>query len=257
VIGQGLFNIEQDADGAPRSERDRPAGGGAIESPAEVREMFDRIARRYDLMNRLMTGWRDRRWRAAAARAAVGDGAGAALDVATGTGSLARALHDAGAFTVVGVDFSTAMLDVAALRTPANAGVSLRYGDAMDLPFPAETFDACTIGFGLRNLPDYQACLREMARVLRPGGRLVVLELTPHDRPVFGPLFDLYFGRIVPLVGWLVTGDRDAYRYLPESVCAFPDAGRLAGMMSRAGLVEVRWRYFAGGSVALHTGVKP
>src|SRR5690606_41683158 len=103
--------------------------------------------------------------------------------------------HDAGATTVVGLDRSPAMLEVAALRTPANAGVSLRYGDALDLPFPNASFDACTIGFGLRNLPDYQAALHEMARVLRPGGRLVILELTPVVRPLFGALFDFYFGR--------------------------------------------------------------
>jgi demethylmenaquinone methyltransferase/2-methoxy-6-polyprenyl-1,4-benzoquinol methylase len=149
------------------------------------------------------------------------------------------------------------MLAVAASRTPAGSGVSLRYGDAMRLPFPDANFDACTIGFGLRNLQDYQAGLHEMARVLRPGGRLAILELTPVKRSAFGRFFNLLFGRIVPLAGWVVTGDRRAYRYLPESVSAFPDARQLAAMMSRAGLVDIRWRYFGAGTVALHSGVKP
>lgn len=233
------------------------ARAGALESPAEIQAMFERIAGRYDLMNRLMSGGRDRRWRLMAARQALAGGAAHVLDVATGTGSLARELHDAGATTVVGLDRSPAMLEVAALRTPANAGVSLRYGDALDLPFPNASFDACTIGFGLRNLPDYQAALHEMARVLRPGGRLVILELTPVVRPLFGALFDFYFGRIVPLLGWAVTGDRDAYRYLPESARTFPDAYALAAMMGRAGLVDIRWRFLGGGSVAMHVGAKP
>jgi demethylmenaquinone methyltransferase/2-methoxy-6-polyprenyl-1,4-benzoquinol methylase len=233
------------------------ARAGALESPAEVQAMFDRIAGRYDLMNCLMSGGCDRRWRALAAREALSGGAQSVLDVATGTGALARALHQAGAISVVGIDRSTAMLDIAARRTPPGACISLRYGDALDLPFSDASFDACTIGFGLRNLPDFQAGLHEMARVLRAGGRLVVLELSPPSRPLFGPLFEIYFGKLVPLVGWLVTGDREAYRYLPESLRAFPDAYTLARMMSRAGLVDIRWRFLGGSSVALHVGIKP
>jgi demethylmenaquinone methyltransferase/2-methoxy-6-polyprenyl-1,4-benzoquinol methylase len=218
--------------------------------------MFDRIAPRYDLMNQLMTGWQDERWRALAARAAVAGEAGLVLDVATGTGALARALRQAGARSVTAVDFSSEMLQFAALGIEPGSGICLMYADAMALPFADGAFDACTIGFGLRNLPDFQAGLYEMARVLRPGGRLVVLELTPVATPLFGRLFEMYFGRIVPLLGRLVTGDREAYRYLPESARAFPDARRLAAMMDRAGLVDIRWRFFGGGTVALHVGVK-
>jgi demethylmenaquinone methyltransferase/2-methoxy-6-polyprenyl-1,4-benzoquinol methylase len=218
--------------------------------------MFDRIAPRYDLMNQLMTGWQDERWRRLSARSVVGEGCDCALDVATGSGALARALWRAGAARVIGVDISSQMLERAALAIEPEAGISLMYADAMALPFPERSFDACTIGFGLRNLPDYQAGLHELARVLAPGGRLGVLELTPLRRPLFGRMFDMYFDWAVPLLGELVTGDREAYRYLPESARAFPDARRLAAMMSQAGLVDIRWRFFGGGTVALHVGAK-
>lgn len=229
---------------------------GAIDAPDGVRAMFDRIAPRYDLMNRLMTGWQDARWRRIAAEIAVDGGAATALDAATGTGGLARALHRAGAHRVVGVDVSSAMLDRAAVLSSEIEGIELSYADVMDLPFDDGTFDACTIGFGLRNLPDYQLGIRELTRVLAPGGRLVILELSPVSSRVFGTLFGLYFGKAVPVAGWLVTGDRDAYRYLPESVQAFPDAPGLAAMMNGAGLCDVRWRYFGRRTVALHVGRK-
>lgn len=219
--------------------------------------MFDRIAPRYDLMNRLMTGYQDQRWRRTAARIAVGSGADRVLDAATGTGDLARALHDAGAREVVGVDVSSAMLERAASNLRRCPGVRVLYADVMELPFDDGSFDACTIGFGLRNLPDYQAGIAEMARVLAPGGRLVILELTPQADSLFRTLFRPYFERIVPALGGLIAGDRAAYRYLPESVHNFPDAAKLAGMMHAAGLVDIRWRYAGVGSVALHVGTKP
>jgi demethylmenaquinone methyltransferase/2-methoxy-6-polyprenyl-1,4-benzoquinol methylase len=229
---------------------------GSIDAPENVRAMFDRIASRYDLMNGLMTGWQDRRWRAIAAQNAVQGRAGLALDAATGTGALAKALRDAGARKVIGVDASSEMLIRAASNLASVDEVSLLYADVMELPFESNTFDACTIGFGLRNLPDYRAGIAEMTRVLVPGGRLVILELTPMRNLWFELPFDFYFGRVVPLVGWLVAGDIAAYRYLPDSVRAFPDAPTLAGMMHNAGLTKIRWRIFGGGSVALHVGVK-
>ena len=229
---------------------------GAIDAPESVRGMFDSIAPRYDLMNRLMTGWMDQPWRRATARAAVGTRVPRALDIATGTGALARALIDAGAREVVGVDISSTMLLQAAHQIGDSEGLSVQFADAMQLPFASASFDACTIGFGLRNLPDFARCLREFERVLVPGGKLAVLELTPFDRPLVRPLFDLYFGRVVPLLGWAVTGNREAYRYLPESVRSFPNACDLATMMAEAGFEQVRWRFLGFGTVALHVGTK-
>lgn len=221
--------------------------------------MFDRISRRYDLMNRLMTGGRDVAWRRLAAREALASGRGCVLDLATGTADLAIELARQGAARVVALDFSRQMLRGAAekLHRLGHPRIELVCADAMRLPFPDATFDACTIGFGLRNLPDYQAGIAEMARVLRPGGRVVILETTPVQQPWLAPLFHLYFDRIVPLIGGLVSGDRDAYGYLPRSTGAFPDAETLAGMLASAGLAEVRVRRLMLGTVALHVAVRP
>jgi demethylmenaquinone methyltransferase / 2-methoxy-6-polyprenyl-1,4-benzoquinol methylase len=230
---------------------------GSIDAPEIVRAMFDRIAPRYDLMNRLMTGWQDERWRRAAAEVALQGGATRVLDAATGTGALAQVLLAGGAEEVVALDASSEMLIGAASRLAGCDAIHLLHGDVMQLPFNDGAFDACTIGFGLRNLPDYQLGIDELARVLAPGGRLIVLELSPLPESWFGRLFELFFGRGVPIVGGVVTGDRGAYRYLPESVRNFPDAATLAGMMHNAGLANIRWRYFGAGSVALHVGDKP
>ncbi len=135
--------------------------------------------------------------------------------------------------------------------------VSWVVGDALALPFADRTFAACTVSFGLRNMADYRAALRELTRVLEPGGRLVCLELTPYRVPVLGRVFGWYFSRVVPLVGGLLSGDRDAYRYLPSSVAAFPPAAELAGLMREAGLTDAGYRLLGGGAVALHVGSKP
>ncbi len=192
--------------------------------------MFDRIVPRYDLMNRLMTGGRDVAWRRLAVREAL-RGRNLAevrvLDVATGTGDLALALRAAGAADVVGLDFSAPMLDEAMRKEAAAAGdrrITWVEGDAMSLPFPDASFDAVTVAFGLRNMPSYPAALREMSRVLRPAGTLVCLETTPLRAPVLRAVFDWYFARVVPIVGGMLSGDADAYRYLPASAAAFPDA---------------------------------
>jgi len=237
--------------------------------------MFGRIVRRYDLMNRLMTGGRDAVWRRRAVDLALGEDAGDAplLDVATGTGDLALALARAvhGARPVVGVDFAAPMVRAAAakgrdanvLPSPAVGGgvggegrLAWMIGDALALPFPDNTFAACTVAFGLRNMADYEAALREMGRVLRPGGRLVCLELTPFRRPILGALFGWYFSRVVPIVGGVLSGDREAYRYLPRSVAAFPTADALVELMRQSGLTNVSYRPLGGGTVALHVGTK-
>ncbi|HEV2108017.1 MAG TPA: class I SAM-dependent methyltransferase [Thermomicrobiales bacterium] len=238
-----------------------PPARGALEPAGEVQAMFGRIVRRYDLVNRLMTGGRDVAWRKLVARTAVAGGRrDVALDVATGTGDLAIVLAEAGAKKVIGVDFVPAMLSAAARKPGIADGadrVWLATADALRLPFPDGVFDACTVSFGLRNMADYEAAVREMTRVLRPGGRFVCLELTPYRVPVLRRLFGWYFRAVVPLVGGLLSGDRAAYRYLPASVATFPAADDLAALMRRAGLDNVRYRRLGGGTVAMHVGEKP
>jgi demethylmenaquinone methyltransferase/2-methoxy-6-polyprenyl-1,4-benzoquinol methylase len=225
--------------------------------------MFDRIVPRYDLMNRLMTGGRDVAWRRLAVREVLRGRDPAALrvlDVATGTGDLAIALRDAGAGEVVGLDFSAPML--AEARRKEASGFALEHiewieGDAVALPFPAASFDAVTVGFGLRNMPSYPGALREMARVLRPGGVLVCLETTPLAVPVLQRLFDWSFSHLLPLIGGIISGDRDAYGYLPASAAAFPAAEELGRMMLAAGFSKVRYLRLGAGSVALHVATMP
>ncbi|HET7036881.1 MAG TPA: bifunctional demethylmenaquinone methyltransferase/2-methoxy-6-polyprenyl-1,4-benzoquinol methylase UbiE [Thermomicrobiaceae bacterium] len=234
------------------------AASGALKRPPEVRSMFDRIVGHYDLMNTLMTAGRHRAWRRRAARAAIGARAARVLDLATGTGDLALELAGQGVPLVVGADFSGGMLASAAAKRAeyGAAAVRLVQADAMRLPFPDASFDAVTIGFGLRNLPDYGAAVAEMARVLRPGGRLVILEMSPLRQPIVRRGFDLYFAHLVPLVGGLVSGDREAYGYLPRSVGAFPPPEQLMALMRQAGLRNVRYEALALGTVALHLGIR-
>lgn len=222
--------------------------------------MFDRISRRYDLMNTIMTAGIDARWRAdAVAAARLGPGMHV-LDVACGTGVLTTPLAVAvtGQGRAVGVDLAERMLAIARARTvpPSAARPEYLVADALRLPFADATFDAVTIGFGLRNLPDYLAGLREMARVARPGGRVVVLEIA---RPRWAParvLFETWFRRVVPVLGRLArTGG--AYGYLPASVLGYPDPDRVATLLAEAGLEEVRWRWLRSGMATLHVGVAP
>jgi demethylmenaquinone methyltransferase/2-methoxy-6-polyprenyl-1,4-benzoquinol methylase len=238
-------------------------GHGAIRPRDDVKAMFDRIVPRYDLMNRMMTGGRDVAWRGLAVREALRHHAPSSsnvLDIATGTGDLAIALRDAGAAHVTGLDFSAAMLAAAARKdalAPVGQPIVWIEGDAMALPFADASFDAVTMGFGLRNLPDYEAALREVWRVLRPGGTFVCLETTPLTQPALRMAFDWYFSRVVPLVGGLLSGDRDAYAYLPASAAAFPDAESLGRLMIAAGFRNVRYLRLGAGTVALHVGQKP
>jgi demethylmenaquinone methyltransferase/2-methoxy-6-polyprenyl-1,4-benzoquinol methylase len=234
---------------------------GAIRARDDVRAMFDRIVPTYDRMNRIMTGGRDVAWRRLAVREALAgcaaDGC-TVLDVATGTGDLGLALRNAGAASVTGIDFSATMLAEAARkeRQAGATGVNWVEGDAMALPFADDSFDAVTVAFGLRNMPSYAAALREMTRVLRPGGTLVCLETTPITQPLVRLGADLYTSRVVPLLGGLISGDREAYSYLPASAAVFPDAETLGRLMMSVGLSRVRYLKLGLGTVALHVGRK-
>lgn len=223
--------------------------------------MFDRIAGVYDLMNSAMTAGLHHRWRQRAVDAAAVGPGDAALDVCCGTGDLtielARRVGPTG--TVIGSDFSERMLDVARTKLAGPAAATPRYewGDALQLPYDDGRFDAVTVGFGVRNLADVGRGVAELARVLRPGGRLVILEITQPQRPPLSTFFSVWFDRLVPLIGTL-AGDRDAYSYLPESVKRFPPPAGLAALMDeRGGLTGIRWTVLAGGIIAIHSGRRP
>jgi demethylmenaquinone methyltransferase/2-methoxy-6-polyprenyl-1,4-benzoquinol methylase len=225
----------------------------------QVRAMFDRIAGVYDRMNRVMTAGLDARWRSRAADLAALSAGGRALDVACGTGDLAFELASrvgAGG-EVVGCDFSERMLELArakgATRSAGGARTVFEQANALALPYPDGTFDAATVGFGARNFSDLDQGLREMARVVRPGGRVVVLEITTPQRPPLSWFYRVWFDRIVPALGRL-SGQPDAYAYLPDSVRRFPDPQGLAATLAGAGLVHIRWVLTAGGIIAIHVG---
>jgi demethylmenaquinone methyltransferase/2-methoxy-6-polyprenyl-1,4-benzoquinol methylase len=209
--------------------------------------MFDRIAPVYDAMNRVMTAGLDRRWRRATVAAVVSPG-DRVLDVACGTGDLALEARGRGA-TVTGLDFSPAMLERARGKAPELDWIQ---GDALALPFEDASFDAATVGFGVRNFDDLGAGLGELRRVLRPGGRVAVLEIT-QPRGLLRVFYSVWFDRIVPLLGRVLPGGA-AYTYLPASVRRFPPADALARLLEEAGFGAVEYRLFAGGIVALHTG---
>lgn len=216
--------------------------------PDSVRTMFDRIAPVYDAMNRVMTAGLDRSWRRLAVEAVVQPGH-RVLDACCGTGDLALAAEREGGY-VTGLDFSPAMLERARRKSSSIEWVE---GDMLALPFADGTFDAATVGFGVRNVSDLERGVAELHRVLRPGGRLAILEIT-HPRGVLRPFFSLWFERIVPLLGRVLPGGR-AYTYLPASVRRFPGAEELAALLERQGFGQVRFRLLGGTIVALHTGV--
>jgi demethylmenaquinone methyltransferase/2-methoxy-6-polyprenyl-1,4-benzoquinol methylase len=224
------------------------ARSGTLED-AQVRAMFDRIAGVYDLMNSVMTAGLHHRWRQRAADLAELAPAGRALDVATGTGDLAieLATRVGASGEVIGSDFSEGMLERARVKAP-----QLRWelADAMALQYPDDGFDAATVGFGARNFADLDRGLSEMARVVRPGGKVVVLEITTPQKPPLSTFFSLWFDRIVPLLGRF----DDAYTYLPASVRRFPGPEGVAASMARAGMTDVRWVLTAGGIIAIHHG---
>jgi demethylmenaquinone methyltransferase/2-methoxy-6-polyprenyl-1,4-benzoquinol methylase len=228
------------------------------EFATQVRGMFDRIAGVYDVMNSAMSAGLHHEWRQRAVeRAMVGPGADA-LDICCGTGDLAlelrRQIGPDG--RVVGSDFSEPMLELAR-RKSGEEGLPVEFGwaDALELPYGDGSFDAVTIGFGARNLADLDKGLSEMARVLRPGGRLVILEITRPQREPLATFYSLWFDRLVPLIGNF-AGDPDAYSYLPNSVRTFPEPRELAAKIDAAGFGEIRWLLLAGGIIAIHSGVK-
>lgn len=243
----------------PSSPR-RTAGEGlpsGEERARLVREMFDRIAGRYELLNAVMTAGLYKLWNRRVVRATGLRPGDAALDLACGTGSLTRALAGAvrPAGSVVGVDFSPEMLRAAKERPSTN--VEYRLGDATDLAgVPSGRFDAATIAYGARNIPDLDGLFAEMNRALRPGGRAVCLEIARPTGRLSGAFYGLWFDKIVPKVGGLISGDAQAYAYLPQSVKAFVAPDELAVIMRRNGLQNVTWDSLGGGIITLHSGTR-
>jgi demethylmenaquinone methyltransferase / 2-methoxy-6-polyprenyl-1,4-benzoquinol methylase len=226
------------------------------EKPAYVQQMFARIAPTYDLMNRVMTGGQDRRWRELLFDLCDLPVQGRLLDVGTGTGDIAAAARRRlPSVQAVGADFTYEMM-AAGRGQPSRRHLPFVQGDTLALPFAENTFDAVVSGFLIRNVVDRVGALAEHARVTKPGGRVVCLETTPPQNSVLGPLFHLYFFRVVPLLGALVSGDAEAYRYLPQSTVAFPMPEMLAHMMEQAGLRNVVFQELMFGTVAIHVGTK-
>jgi len=221
--------------------------------------MFDRIAGVYDLMNTAMTAGLHHGWRTRAAdRAELSEG-DSALDLCCGTGDLALELRArvGASGRVVGADFSERMLELANDKALDRGvpDVTFEWADALELPYSDASFEAVTVGFGVRNLADLDVGVGEMARVLRPGGRLVILEITQPRKPPLSTFFSLWFDRLVPLLGRF-AGDPEAYAYLPESVRSFPPPEGLAAIMDRAGFTRIRYTILAGGIIAIHSGAR-
>lgn len=225
-----------------------------------VKAMFSGIAPRYDLLNHVLSLNIDRSWRRRVKRElkhTLADPDALVLDVACGTGDLSSELQSDSNATVIGTDFCRPMLAIAAAKN-VPAGLEIEYveADAMQMPFADGNFDAVTIAFGLRNLPNFENGLIELLRVLKPGGRLVVLECSHPRLPVFRQAYEFYFSTLLPRIGGLVSGSNSAYQYLPQSVSKFPDQQTLATLMEQVGFVDVRYQDLTGGIAALHSGAK-
>ena len=224
----------------------------------EIRDNFDAIARRYDLTNRVISCGVDLRWRRKAARQLRDLPAGSVvLDLACGTCDMTRELlRQNGALRVLGVDLSRNMLALATRKVPRAAPVRLVNAPAEALPFPDRSFDGAMIAFGIRNVPDYRAGLGEMLRVLRAGGRAVILEFSTPPSRLLWSIYSYYFFRVLPRIGGLLTGREQAYRYLTQSVSEFPGAPAFAQVMQEVGFRAVTWQPLQGGIVCIHGGVR-
>jgi demethylmenaquinone methyltransferase/2-methoxy-6-polyprenyl-1,4-benzoquinol methylase len=223
---------------------------------AYVHRAFTAIADRYDLLNTLLSFNQDRHWRRSTTSTLELKGSEILLDVATGTGQLAQELErgvGAGG-RVVGIDFCEPMLRKAQRQTDT---IHLLLATSEGLPFPDNSFDGATIGFALRNVPDIEKTLRETTRVIKTGGRVACLEFSRPRHPIMQSLHRFYLLRVLPTIGWLVSGDREAYIYLPRSIMEFPSAEELKAIMEKAGLERVRFRFLTSGVVAVHVGTKP
>jgi demethylmenaquinone methyltransferase / 2-methoxy-6-polyprenyl-1,4-benzoquinol methylase len=222
-----------------------------------VQNMFARIAGRYDLMNRLMTGGQDIRWRKYVIQQAQLPPNGRLLDIATGTGDIAHeGLQQLPGLQAVGGDFTIEMMQ-AGKQIPERRAIQWVTADTLALPFPDDTFDAVTSGFLMRNVIDVPGAFREQMRVTKPGGRVVVLESSPPKENWLRPFIRLHLNVIIPTLGRLITGDGDAYRYLPDSTQQFQHPVALADLMGQVGFVNVQYRLFMFGAVAVHVGQKP
>ena len=231
----------------------------AKEHAGRVREMFGRIARRYDLLNHLLSVNVDKRWRRIVANRVreklSANPRARVLDVACGTGDLSLSLFEITGAGVVGTDFCRPMLAIAAGKT--NGRIRFIEGDALDLPFRDGTFDVATIAFGLRNLSNVESGLAELSRVLKPGGWVAVLEFSRPANVILRPMFNLYFRKLLPMMGGLISGSLSAYSYLPASVQKFPDQSQLSLLMEQAGFDQVGYENLTGGIAALHMGRRP
>ncbi len=226
----------------------------------DVREMFSRISPKYDFLNHFLSGNIDKRWRKLVTKKLqniLDDKNALVLDVACGTGDLALEMQKAAKAKVIGTDFCRPMLAIAKEKNaPENQTIPYLEADGMNLSFAADTFDAVTIAFGLRNFSNWQDGLKELHRITKPGGKLVILEFSAPVVPGFRQAFQFYFTRILPKIGGVVSGSRGAYEYLSESVARFPDQKGLVKMMVETGFADVEYKNLTGGIAAIHLGVK-
>ncbi len=229
-----------------------------IERADYVQTMFDRVAEQYDLMNRLMTGGQDTKWRKYVVEKANMPRGGRLLDIATGTGAIAwEAVDEDPTIQAVGSDFSIEMMEVGRRAYPERHVIDWTGTDALHLPHPDDLFDATVSGFLMRNVIDVRGAFAEQLRVLKPGGSCVVLESSPPKENALKPFIEIHLNHIIPTIGKLVTGNGDAYRYFPESTLAFQSPDDLARLMRQAGFLNVGYKLFMFGTVAIHFGRKP